>query len=119
MGWTLIDAVHHLILDDLLQRFNIMRLDDTQKHQLNKVWHRLNARLDSIEGLTRCKSNYTICSFSTGNIGLLANMAKYAGLPWDCILSAEVFKKYKPDSVPCLGFASISKETEKNSTNAK
>ncbi|PUA20694.1 haloacid dehalogenase type II [Glaciimonas sp. PCH181] len=107
LGWTLIDDLHRLILDDLLQRFEIIGLDEGQKCHLNKIWHRLDAWPDSVEGLTRLKSRYTICSLSNGNIGLLADMAKHAGLPWDCILSAEVFKKYKPDPATYLGVAKI------------
>jgi len=107
LGWTLIDDLHRIILDDLIKHFGITRLDETQKRDLNKVWHRLNAWPDSVEGLTRLKSKYTICSLSNGNIGLLANMAKHAGLPWDCILSAEIFKKYKPDPATYLGVAEI------------
>ena len=50
---------------------------------------------------------FTICTLSNGNLGLLANMAKRAGLPWDCILSAEVFRHYKPDPEVYLGAASV------------
>jgi 2-haloacid dehalogenase len=94
-----------MILDELLERFNITQLDETQKRHLNKVWHRLDPWPDSVAGLTRLKSRYTICSLSNGNIGLLTEMAKRAGLPWDCILSAEVFRKYKPDPATYLGVA--------------
>ncbi|MGS0742960.1 haloacid dehalogenase type II [Glaciimonas sp. GG7] len=107
LGWTLIDDLHRLILDDLLERFDVGGLDEMQKRRLNKIWHRLDAWPDSVEGLIRLKSRFTICSLSNGNIGLLANMAKHAGLPWDCILSAEVFKKYKPDPATYLGVAKI------------
>jgi 2-haloacid dehalogenase len=34
-------------------------------------------------------------------------MAKHAGLPWDCILSAELFKAYKPDPATYLGVAKV------------
>ena len=107
LGWTLIDDLHRLILDEILARFGITSLTEQQKCHLNKVWHRLAAWPDSVEGLTRLKSRYMICSLSNGNIGLLANMAKNAGLPWDCILSAEVFRKYKPDPATYLGVASV------------
>jgi 2-haloacid dehalogenase len=48
-----------------------------------------------------------LCTLSNGNIGLLTNMAKRAGLPWDCILSAEVFRAYKPDPATYLGVAKV------------
>jgi 2-haloacid dehalogenase len=107
LGWTLIDDLHRMILDEILQQFNIKTLNEDQKRHLNKAWHRLNAWPDSVEGLNRLKSKYTICTLSNGNIGLLTNMAKKAGLPWDCILSAEVFGKYKPDPGTYLGVATV------------
>jgi 2-haloacid dehalogenase len=107
LGWTLIDDLHRMILDEILQRFNLETLSEASKSHLNKAWHRLEAWSDSVEGLRRLKSNYTICTLSNGNIGLLTNMAKRAGLPWDCILSAEVFRKYKPDPGTYLGVAKV------------
>ena len=107
LGWTLLDDLHRLILDEILVQFGVTHLTEQQKCHLNKIWHRLGAWPDSVEGLTRLKSRYMICTLSNGNLGLLANMAKHAGLPWDCILSAEVFKKYKPDPATYLGVAKV------------
>ncbi len=107
LGWTLIDDLHRMILDELLQRFGITHLDQTQKQHLNRVWHRLAPWPDSAPGLTRLKTRFMICTLSNGNIGLLADMAKLGGLPWDCILSAEVFRAYKPDPATYLGVARV------------
>jgi len=107
LGWTLIDDLHRLILDDLLVRFGLTHLDGAGRRHLNKVWHRLDPWPDSVAGLTRLKSRFMICSLSNGNLGLLADMAKRAGLPWDCILSAEVFRAYKPDPATYLGVARV------------
>lgn len=108
LGWTLIDDdLHRLILDELLERFGITQLDEAGKRQLNRVWHRLDPWPDAVAGLTRLKSRFMICTLSNGNIGLLADMAKHAGLPWDCILSAEVFRAYKPDPATYLGVARV------------
>jgi len=107
LGWTLIDDLHRLILDDILLQFGVESLGERQKHDLNRVWHRLDAWPDAVEGLARLKSRYTICTLSNGNLGLLTNMAKRAGLPWDCILSAEIFKKYKPDPATYFGVAKV------------
>ena len=105
LGWTLIDDLHRMILDDILDRFGVSELSEEQTIHLNKIWHRLNPWPDSVEGLSRLKRKFTICTLSNGNIGLLANMAKRAGLPWDCILSAEVFRAYKPHPDTYLGVA--------------
>ncbi|MGZ5845872.1 MAG: haloacid dehalogenase type II [Ramlibacter sp.] len=107
LGWTRIDDLHRMILDGLLPRFGLAHLDQAQRRHLNRVWHRLDPWPDSVEGLTRLKRRFTVCTLSNGNIGLLANMAKRAGLPWDCILSAEVFRAYKPDPATYLGVAQV------------
>ncbi|HVL77311.1 MAG TPA: haloacid dehalogenase type II [Noviherbaspirillum sp.] len=106
-GWTLIDDLHRMILDGLLERFGVRHLSEADKCHLNRVWHRLDPWPDSVHGLARLKSRFMVCSLSNGNIGLLADMAKHAGLPWDCILSAEIFRAYKPDPATYQGVARI------------
>jgi len=106
LGWTKIDDLHRMILDQVLQQMKIETLNEAQKQDLNLVWHRLKPWTDTVEGLTRLKKQFTIVTLSNGNLGLLANMAKNAGLPWDLILSAEVFRHYKPDPETYLGVAS-------------
>ena len=105
LGWTRVDELHRLILDGLLPRFGLAHLGEAERQHLNRVWHRLDAWPDAVAGLTRLKARFTICTLSNGNIGLLTNMAKRAGLPWDCVLSAEVFRAYKPDPLTYLGVA--------------
>ncbi len=107
LGWTRIDELHRLILETLLPRFGLTHLSEAERVHLNRVWHRLDAWPDSVAGLSRLKAKFTICSLSNGNLGLLTNMAKRAQLPWDCILSAEVFRAYKPDPATYLGVAKV------------
>ncbi|MBX3610798.1 MAG: haloacid dehalogenase type II [Hydrogenophaga sp.] len=107
LGWTRIDDLHRMILDQILPRFGLEHLSEVERAHLNRVWHRLDAWPDSVAGLTRLKQRFTISSLSNGNIGLLTNMAKRAGLPWDCVLSAEVFRAYKPDPRTYLGVAEV------------
>lgn len=107
LGWTRIDDLHRMILDEVLINFGIESLSESEKRHLNKVWHRLRPWPDAVAGLTRLKQGFTICSLSNGNVGLLANMAKAGGLPWDCILSAELFRKYKPHPDVYLGVADV------------
>ena len=106
-GWVKLDTLHREILDGLLPRFGLGHLDEVERQQLNRVWHRLAPWPDSVAGLTRLKSRFTIAPLSNGNLGLLTNMAKRAGLPWDCVLSAEVFRAYKPDPRTYLGVAEV------------
>ena len=105
LPWTKIDDLHRMILVDILRDFKITSLSESEVRELNLVWHRLNPWPDTIEGLIRLKSKFTIVTLSNGNLGLLADMAKNAGLPWDLILSAEVFRHYKPDPETYLGVA--------------
>jgi len=106
-GFTLLDELHMGILGHVLQDFGRTDLDAGTKRELNRAWHRLPAWPDAVEGLARLKRKYMICTLSNGNIGLLTEMAKRAGLPWDCVLSAEVFKAYKPDPRTYLGVAAV------------
>jgi 2-haloacid dehalogenase len=107
LGWTLIDDLHRMILEGLLPEFGLTHLSEAERQHLNRIWHRLDAWPDSVAGLTRLKRKYTISTLSNGNIGLLTAMAKRAGLPWDCVLSAEVFRAYKPDPATYLGVAKV------------
>ncbi|MFM6923495.1 MAG: haloacid dehalogenase type II, partial [Polynucleobacter victoriensis] len=105
--WTKIDVLHRTILDRVLDDFKITHLSEEQKVHLNLIWHRLHPWADTVEGLHLLKKRFKIVTLSNGNLGLLANMAKFAGLPWDLILSAEVFRHYKPDPETYLGVADI------------
>ena len=107
LPWMKIDALHRLILDDLIARFGIEGLSEADREHLNRVWHRLDPWPDSIEGLTRLKRRFVITTLSNGNFSLLTNMAKRAGLPWDCVVSAELFHHYKPDREAYLGTAGL------------
>ena len=97
LPWTTIDALHRMILDDILQDFPISELSEDEKSHFNRVWHRLDPWPDVVGGMLRLKSKYIVAALSNGNMSLLTNMAKHAGIPWDCILSAELARHYKPD----------------------
>ena len=105
--WTNIDGLNRLILNDLLVQFNIKGLSEEEIDHFNRAWHRLWPWPDSVGGLRRLSSGYIVSTLSNGNVSLLTNMAKYAGLPWNCILSAELFGHYKPDPEVYLGAAKL------------
>ncbi len=107
LPWMNIDQLHRLILDDLIQQFGLRGLKEADKDHLNRAWHRLKPWPDSVRGLKRLKKKFIISTLSNGNVALLTNMAKNAGLPWDCVISAELFKHYKPDPESYLGAASM------------
>ena len=97
ISWTNLDTLHRDSLEELLREFGVEGLIEEEKDHLNEVWHRLDPWPDAVEGLTRLKSRYIIAPLSNGNVALLVNLAKRAGLPWDLILSAELVRHYKPD----------------------
>ena len=107
LPWTNIDALHRMILDDLLEKWGITGMSEEDKQHWNRVWHRLTPWPDSVAGLTRLRQQYVLATLSNGNMALLTNMAKHGGLPWDCILSAEIMRHYKPDPETYLGAAEL------------
>ena len=97
LPWTKLDALHRLILDKILVDFGIGGLSGTETDALSRAWHRLRPWPDAVGGLTRLKKRFIIAPLSNGNISLMTDLAKYSGLPWDCILGAELVRHYKPD----------------------
>ena len=106
LPWQSIDVLHRVILDDVLPKFDL-RLNEREKRDLNDAWHRLRPWPDSVKGLGRLKRRFVIGTLSNGNVALLVDMAKHGGLPWDCVLSAELFRHYKPDPEAYLGAAAL------------
>jgi len=105
--WMNLDQLHRKILDRLFAEYKIDGLSETEKEHFNKAWHRLHPWPDSVAGLTRLKSKFILSTLSNGNVSLLVDMAKFASLPWDAILCAEIFRHYKPDSETYLGAAEM------------
>ena len=107
LPWTKIDDLHRMILDELLAKFGVRGLAEEEIVHLNHAWHRLRPWPDAKAGLGKLKRHHVIATLSNGNVALLVNMAKNASLPWDCILSAEVVRHYKPDPETYLGAADL------------
>lgn len=95
--WTNLDDLHRMILEDLLKQYKIEGLSEEEKVKWVHVWRRLKPWPDSVEGLTRLKKKYIISPMSNGNVALMTNLAKFAGLPWDLILGSDIVRHYKPD----------------------
>ena len=106
-GYVILDVLHRRSLEKLVEQLSISGLNESDLHHLTMGWHRLHPWSDSVGGLTRLKSKYIISPLSNGNVALLAEMGKFAGLPWDLVLSAELFEHYKPDPETYIGAARL------------
>jgi 2-haloacid dehalogenase len=107
LAWTPLDALHRMILDEIAPEFGLEVLSEEELQDLNRVWHRLHGWPDSSAGLARLKRDRVITTLSNGNVALLTNMAKFADLPWDTVLSAELCGHYKPDPEVYLSAARL------------
>ncbi|HEY7202062.1 MAG TPA: haloacid dehalogenase type II [Candidatus Dormibacteraeota bacterium] len=100
VGWTALDDLHRASLDELLERFGLGGpdgIDGPEREELNLAWHRLRPWPDAVEGLRRLGARHALCTLSNGNVALLVDLARFGGLRFDCILSAELCRAYKPD----------------------
>lgn len=104
--WQPLDNLHRQMLPGLVGRFGL-DLDGRELEALNLVWHRLAPWRDVRTGLRRLKRGCIIGTLSNGNMALLVELSKVASLPWDCILSAELFRHYKPDPEVYRGAAAL------------
>jgi len=107
LPWTKLDDLHRLALDRLLAEFRITGLAEGEIDHLNRAWHRLDPWPDAVAGLTRLKRRFVLATLSNGNVALLVDMARRAGLPWDAVLGAEVARHYKPQSQAYLTTAAL------------
>src|ERR1700736_1616151 len=105
-AWRSIDELHLEILKPLLERAGL-HLRPAEIRELNAAWHRLEPWPDSAAGLTRLKRHFIIGTLSNGNLSLLIDLARGGRLPWDVILSAELFRHYKPDPEVYIGAAAL------------
>jgi 2-haloacid dehalogenase len=107
-GYVPLDILHRENLQSLLAELAPGRAwPEAEIDDLTKAWHRLDPWPDAVEGLARLKRTYIIGPLSNGNIALLTNMAKRAGIPWDVILGADVSRAYKPHPLSYTATAAV------------
>ncbi len=107
LPWTKLDDLHRMILDQLVTEFKLTGMSEAELDDFNRAWHRLAPWPDTVGGLNRLKTKFIIATLSNGNVSLLTDMAKNAGLPWDAVLSAELAGHYKPDPEAYLKAADL------------
>jgi 2-haloacid dehalogenase len=102
-----LEVLRRETLDRLLPDFGLGALDDADRGRMVRGWRRLDPWPDAVAGLSRLKRKFIIATLSNGGVGQLVEMAKYAGLPWDAVLSAAQFRHFKPDAEVYRGAAEL------------
>jgi 2-haloacid dehalogenase len=95
--WTILDALHRQSLERLVASFRIEGLSAADLDELTGAWHRLHPWPDVPEGMRRLATRYFLGPLSNANVSLLVRLRKFGGLPWDVILGADLWQRYKPD----------------------
>jgi len=107
-GWANLDTLQRESLDEIGGQFGLPKaLSEADRDYLVHGWHRLDPWPDAVPGLVRLKADFIIAALSNGNVALLVNMAKRAGLAWDMVFATELFRLYKPDPKTYLGAAAL------------
>ena len=101
--WTTLDILNRELLDEVLDNSSIGGFSNADKDRLNRVWELLDPWKDSSEGLVRLKNAFLVTALSNGSLSMLNSLAKHGNLPWDRVISAELFGCYKPDPKVYLG----------------
>jgi 2-haloacid dehalogenase len=84
-------------LDELLPKYGLNGLSEEEKVDLAYAWRRLDPWPDTVPGLQQLKRKFTISPLSNGSFATLTTMAKRAAMPWDCIISTELRRTFKPE----------------------
>ena len=95
--WQGLDDLHRAALREVLAQFSLEALPETDVDRLVFTWHHLPPWPDALAGLTRLRSRFVLATLSNGGMALLVDLARAGHLPFDCILSTELVKTYKPD----------------------
>jgi 2-haloacid dehalogenase len=106
LPWTNFDRLHRLSLDQVLLDLDIQGFDSAARDELTNAWERLPPWPDSIPGLARLCTRFTVSTLSNGNRSQQTGLMQFTGLPFQRLLSAEDFHHYKPDPEIYLGAAS-------------
>ncbi len=107
--WVTLDTLHREALDTVLAQFGLDHVPAAERDRFSDGWRRLDPWPDVPDGLHRLRSRFLLGPNSNGNIALMVRLARWANLPWDTILGAEIAQAYKPQpqvylrSVAALG----------------
>lgn len=101
--WRKVDRIHRDALDELLMRYGMGMLDESERDRLNNAWHQLGVWPDTIRGLSLLRARYVVATLSNGNTDLLIDLNRHNQLQWDCLFCSDMFGHFKPDPETYLG----------------
>ncbi|HEV7358694.1 MAG TPA: haloacid dehalogenase type II [Steroidobacteraceae bacterium] len=100
-----LDVVHRRMLQKIIPRFGLEKLEDSEVHELTLAWHRLDAWQDVAAGLATLRQRFLIAPVSNGNIALMTDLARRNDIHWDAILGADIARDFKPKAAVYLSAA--------------
>ncbi|MEM9146425.1 MAG: haloacid dehalogenase type II [Pseudomonadota bacterium] len=105
-GYVPLDDLHLENLARVLGAFGVVEaFTAAEQAALNQAWERLPPWPDAVAGIAAIQAERIVAPCSNGSIALMTRLARFGGLPWDCILGADVARAYKPDPQAYLGSA--------------
>ena len=93
--WTTVEEIYRRGLDEVLARHGVNLAEADREHLVHARW-RLRPWPDAVAGLTRLRARYVISPLSNASFAGMVHLAKFARLPWDCVITAENASCYKP-----------------------
>jgi 2-haloacid dehalogenase len=97
LPWHVLDGVHRASLRELVTERSLQSLTEADLDRLVFAWHHLPPWPDAVEGMSRLRARYVLTTLSNGGMAHLVDLNRAARLPFDCVLSTELVRTYKPD----------------------
>lgn len=108
--FVILDVLHREMLVDLLRHdgIDVDALDPALVTEWSHAWHRLDPWPDAVAGLARLRALAPVVTLSNGNVALMIELSRRAGIAWDAILGAEHARAFKPAREVYLATAAAS-----------
>lgn len=94
--WITVEAIYRRRLDELLPGYGLTALPEAEREALTRAWWRLAPWPDAVPGLHRLRRRFIVTPLSNASFRGMVELARFAGLPWDCVITAEQARCYKP-----------------------
>jgi 2-haloacid dehalogenase len=95
--WATFDELHVVTLGELLEERGL-EIPSERRVALVRAWHRLDPWPHVPAGLETLRTRRVVAALSNGNLALLVDLVRHGDLRFDCLLSAELARVYKPET---------------------